>query len=800
MLRLLTLRLGCIVALMLVLAACTQSTPTATPAPAPTISPAPVIPTPETRSVTPATPSPSPIASVTTTPERVAWLEQQAILLKTSLPDSPVDDLQPLGPVVDRSSMVALGESAYGMHEFFLMKQRLLQYLVEVHGFHVLALGATADDLVPINDYLVTGFGEPARVMANLPPPWNTSEMVEVMRWIRAFNTEHSTARVMLFGFDFQNQTKAMNTVEQYLDVVDPAASHLAASRYNCFRTVQADHFDYAQLPPTEQVQCQQSLEAVYDELNANRSAYTAVSITPAYERALHSARVVLQAEDWAAGRSGETRAPLRARYLAENIEWILAQSGGARLVLWGHNDDVSVNPGGRRNLGGLLRAQFGDAYKSIGLDFYWGSRRESSPPSQTLPPIEMLPDPPAGSVEALLHQVGLTRFMLVGRNLVSSPNFDWLNAPRPMHSIGLLFDASQADTYFRQVHLLDAFDMLVFLRGDSAAWPLSANLGYGPSNTNLPFPTQLVNPDFEQGLAGWHLTQNVSDTLVVTDSVVRHGGLRSVRLDSAGSDLGLNQQIRLDAYRGQRVRFSAFLKTDGVESRAGLRMDARSVEFPTEHFEDMAHRPVRGTQDWQPYAIVFDVTDDMDLAILGAELVGRGRMWIDDVRFEVVNRTVPLTYLQGWPDRLANFGFEEGEQGWEFEGNYPSSERVFVGVDHQVSHGGHASGTLNFRTLNPQVGGIRQSLKAEAYRGQRMRLSAYFKSEAATTPVLALNVESRNHTLGVIASAGLAGTHDWYLNQLLYDMPDDADTVTISVVNHQGQLWVDDVQFAAVD
>src|SRR5436853_4782494 len=160
------------------------------------------------------------------------------------------------------------------MHEFFRMKQRLLQFLVTVYGFQALALEASDDVLAPINDYLLTGRGEVARAFSNLPPPWNSDEMLDVLDWMRGYNTAHLNAPLRLFGFDIQNPARAMDSVEKYLDQVDPAAAHLAAARYDCFRSVSLERDEYAQLPVVDQVKCQVNLQGVYDALKANRTAY----------------------------------------------------------------------------------------------------------------------------------------------------------------------------------------------------------------------------------------------------------------------------------------------------------------------------------------------------------------------------------------------------------------------------------------------------------------------------------------------------------------------------------------------
>src|SRR5215467_12689413 len=70
----------------------------------------------------------------------LSWIKQQALVLKTTEPQAPLDDLQPLQRIVGHASIVGLGEATHGSHEFFTMKQRLLEFLVEKMGFTMFAM------------------------------------------------------------------------------------------------------------------------------------------------------------------------------------------------------------------------------------------------------------------------------------------------------------------------------------------------------------------------------------------------------------------------------------------------------------------------------------------------------------------------------------------------------------------------------------------------------------------------------------------------------------------------------------
>ncbi|MCA9492492.1 MAG: hypothetical protein KC621_21310 [Myxococcales bacterium] len=76
--------------------------------------------------------------------------------------------------------------------------------------------------------------------------------------------------------------------------------------------------------------------------------------------------------------------------------------------------------------------------------------------------------------------------------------------------------------------------------------------------------------------------------------------------------------------------------------------------------FDNMQDRALGGTQPWARHSVVLDVPKDATALVYGALLSGRGRVWVDDVRLEVVDRTVPVTDLKA--KRLegpANLDFE---------------------------------------------------------------------------------------------------------------------------------------------
>jgi hypothetical protein len=116
--------------------------------------------------------------------------------------------------------------------------------------------------------------------------------------------------------------------------------------------------------------------------------------------------------------------------------------------------------------------------------------------------------------------------------------------------------------------------------------------------------------------------------------------------------------------YRGKRLRFSAFVRSENVDNWAGLWMRVDRDKKPMA-FDNMQDRPIKNTQGWTQHTIVLDVDAKATAVAFGILLAGKGAVWIDDVAFEIVSEAVPVTGLQSkLTDSPRNLDFENGPQG----------------------------------------------------------------------------------------------------------------------------------------
>jgi hypothetical protein len=104
-----------------------------------------------------------------------------------------------------------------------------------------------------------------------------------------------------------------------------------------------------------------------------------------------------------------------------------------------------------------------------------------------------------------------------------------------------------------------------------------------------------------------------------------------------------LNQTLSADDYRSKRVRLKGQIKTKDVEKWAGFWLRADD-EKKIVAFDNMQQRGITGTTDWRAAEIVLDIPAEAEKLTFGLILDGKGKAWMRDMTFEVVDASVPVT------------------------------------------------------------------------------------------------------------------------------------------------------------
>jgi len=113
--------------------------------------------------------------------------------------------------------------------------------------------------------------------------------------------------------------------------------------------------------------------------------------------------------------------------------------------------------------------------------------------------------------------------------------------------------------------------------------------------------------------------------------------------------------------YLGKRIKMSGYVKSENVDSWAGLWLRVDGKDRASLSFDNMYDRAIKGTTDWKLYEIILDVPEGATNIAYGALLAGTGTIWFDDLKFDIVSDAVSTTQKENTtPDKPTNLSFEE--------------------------------------------------------------------------------------------------------------------------------------------
>lgn len=266
----------------------------------------------------------------------------------------PNDDLNALKPILKDKEIIGVGEATHGTKEFFEMKHRLFKFLVEEMDFRVFAIEESMSNMELINEYILGKDYKLDRLMSNLLAPWQTKEMMDLINWAKEYNNKASKEnKIRFYGFDSQENNNGLETIlKNYYDKVD------SLSFKEMYKKTNKD--DY------KNVVFYRSIE---DNLKINKEKYIKQTSKKEYE-------FIEKAVENMIGFNNDDSALNRDQKMAKNVSWIKDYEKkyykGNKIMLWGHNGHISIDKS-KKQMGYLLKEQYGEKYYSIGQIFYSG-------------------------------------------------------------------------------------------------------------------------------------------------------------------------------------------------------------------------------------------------------------------------------------------------------------------------------------------------------------------------------------------------------------------------------------------
>lgn len=133
------------------------------------------------------------------------------------------------------------------------------------------------------------------------------------------------------------------------------------------------------------------------------------------------------------------------------------------------------------------------------------------------------------------------------------------------------------------------------------------------------------------------------SKYIISIDSTTKKSGKYSAEIEYYGTSVNFKAWAYTipASYQGKKITLSGFIKTENVtDGWAGLWMRID----PSIAFDNMQKKGITGTTDWEKYEITLKLNPGKTKQIvLGGLLVGKGKMWLDDLQVSIDEKDIGL-------------------------------------------------------------------------------------------------------------------------------------------------------------
>ncbi|PSK87348.1 erythromycin esterase [Murinocardiopsis flavida] len=407
-----------------------------------------------------------------------AWIKENATTVDTLDPAAPLDDLEPLRELVGDARVVAIGESAHHVQEFYRLRHRVLRFLVERCGFTDYAFEAAYTGARTVDAWVRSAPGILREYVGAADMELlQCAVMDDTLDWMRAHNT--TAARPLRFlgvvaGSGGGSPLEELAELTDYLRTADPDAVPLAERALD---TARAFHGS----PPMGAFMAYRALDtAARDALTADLSRLRArMESMPAHQKAqgrgtahraamglLAAARQLDHLHRDIAGTGLAIGTTSLDAFMAEAVLNRLDEGGpGTRVVLGLHNVHIRTTevahdgPAGLFPAGYALREALGADYVAIGVTggagTVLGGEFDPDSPTGYIPRRLDAETPVEGSVETAFAASHASGAALTVADL---------RAARPHVTDAATFQQMRSQERFTGAPVFDAFDAFAYV------------------------------------------------------------------------------------------------------------------------------------------------------------------------------------------------------------------------------------------------------------------------------------------------------------------------------------------------
>ena len=417
--------------------------------------------------------------------------------------DLSTADLDGLLQRIGDASVVCIGEATHGTSEFYRMRARITQALIEEKGFTVVAVEADWPDAAQVDAYVRhrTPSASPKEAFTRFPTwMWANEEVLAFLKWLRGYNEGHPHAarRVGFYGLDLYSLHTSIEAILRYLDDVDPEAASVARQRYGCLTPWEHDPSAYGRAALAGRYRaCEDDVVAMLHALLDRRMKYLETGEDgERFLDAIQNARLVADAEEYyrAMYYSSSSSWNLRDQHMFDTLQEVRQfRDGEAKAVVWAHNSHLGnaaateMGARGQHNVGQLCREAYGHGAYLIGFGSDHGTVAAASTWDGPMEIKQVRPSHEQ-SYEHLCHESGVPSFLLPLRRDHAPELRDALAEERLERAIGVIYrPETELQSHYFRARLPQQFDEYIWFDETTAVTPLKSDAGEGLPET-FPF------------------------------------------------------------------------------------------------------------------------------------------------------------------------------------------------------------------------------------------------------------------------------------------------------------------------
>ncbi len=406
-------------------------------------------------------------------------------------------DIDPLLERVGDARIVLIGEASHGTSEFYRMRARITQQLIETKGFNIVAAEADWPDAARIDHYVRHRDVAPSEWEAFGRFPtwmWRNEEVREFIDWLHEHNKSKAyDFRCGFYGLDLYSLYNSVGAIISYLEEVDQELAMIARHRYGCLSPWEADPSAYGHAALTGAYHnCEPQVTKMLTDLHSKRQEY-ALHDGERFLDAAQNAQLVTNAERYYRIMYYGSRASwnLRDSHMFDTLQNVMEFNGPqSKAVVWAHNSHIGdasateMSARGEHNIGELCRKAYGVRSYHIGFGTNHGTVAAASTWDGPMEVKTVRPSHPQ-SYERQFHLTSTPGLLLPMRAGHELDVVTELAKPRLERAIGVIYrPQTELASHYFEAELPRQFDEYIWIDQTKAVTPLPAGQIQGVPDT----------------------------------------------------------------------------------------------------------------------------------------------------------------------------------------------------------------------------------------------------------------------------------------------------------------------------